>query len=53
VWTSDSASRVVELFSNINPLLVASGYILMLAYCALALSRLHPVKSRANVGVVG
>lgn len=43
----------MELFSDVNPVLVVSGYILMLAYCALALSRLHPVKSRANVGMVG
>jgi len=52
VWTSDSASRVVEIFSNINPMLVVAGYLLMLVYCAFAFSRLHPVKSRANVGLV-
>jgi len=52
VWTSDSASRVVEIFSDINPLLVLVGYLLMLVYCAFAFSRLHPVKSRANVGLV-
>jgi len=52
VWTSDSASRVVEIFSDINPLLVVIGYLLMLVYCAFAFSRLHPVKSRANVGLV-
>lgn len=42
----------MELFSNVNPCLIVTGYILMLAYCALALARLHPVKSRANVGIV-
>lgn len=51
-WSSNSATEVVETFSETNPLLIVLGYVLMLVYCALAFSRFDWVRSHAGAGMV-
>ena len=51
-WSSNSATEVVENFSETNPVLIVLGYLLMLAYCAFAFSRLDWVRSHAGAGMV-
>lgn len=51
-WSSNSATEVVETFSETNPVLIVLGYLLMLAYCAFAFSRLDWVRSHAGAGMV-
>ena len=51
-WSSNSATEVVETFSETNPVLIVLGYVLMLVYCAFAFSRLDWVRSHAGAGMV-
>ena len=51
-WTSDTVEDSAERYSDVEPLLILIGYILMILYCGLTFLYFNWVNSHVSVGLV-